>query len=126
MPVRRVGANEKVEADRGRVALVRGPLVYCVEGADVEGGKVLDLVLAGRRRSGHRLSRRFAEAACRWYRHVHLPRSGWHANASIQRFTAIPYYAWAHRGKGEMAVWLPRDAAASERELILGRDGQPI
>ena len=45
MPVRRVVANEQVEADRGRVALMRGPLVYCVEGADVAGVKVSDLVL---------------------------------------------------------------------------------
>ena len=37
MPVRRVIANEKVEADRGRVALMRGPMVFCVEGADVDG-----------------------------------------------------------------------------------------
>ena len=45
MPVRRVIANDKVENDRGRVALLRGPLVFCVEGADVPGGKVNDLVL---------------------------------------------------------------------------------
>jgi DUF1680 family protein len=51
MPVRRVVANEKVEADRGRVALMRGPLVYCVEGADVAGGRVSDLVLDSRGRS---------------------------------------------------------------------------
>jgi hypothetical protein len=28
-----------------------------------------------------------------------------------QEFVAIPYYAWAHRGEGEMAVWLPRRVA---------------
>ncbi len=44
MPVRRVLAQEKVKDDAGRVALERGPLVYCVEGADND-GHALDLIL---------------------------------------------------------------------------------
>ena len=44
MPVRRVLAHENVVDDRGRVAIERGPIVYCVEGAD-HGGRVLNLVL---------------------------------------------------------------------------------
>ena len=46
MPIRRVVAHELVEADRARVALQRGPIVYCIEGADHEVGRVLDLALA--------------------------------------------------------------------------------
>lgn len=42
MPVERVKADQRVEADRGRVALMRGPLVYCLESAD-NGGRVRDL-----------------------------------------------------------------------------------
>ncbi|MCX6568143.1 MAG: glycoside hydrolase family 127 protein, partial [Candidatus Aminicenantes bacterium] len=45
MPVRRVAANEAVEEDRGRVAVERGPLVYCAEGPDND-GRVSNLVLA--------------------------------------------------------------------------------
>src|SRR5262249_14435116 len=45
MPVRRVVANEKVEADRGRVALMRGPIIYCIEWPEVAGGKVSRLIL---------------------------------------------------------------------------------
>ena len=37
MPVRRVLANEQIEDNRGRVAIERGPLVYCIEGADHDG-----------------------------------------------------------------------------------------
>src|SRR5262249_9010765 len=46
MPVRRVVANEQVMDDRGKVALQRGPLVYCVEWPDVKEGHVVNLVLA--------------------------------------------------------------------------------
>lgn len=45
MPIRRVVANDQVEADRGRVALQRGPLVYCAEWPDNPGGRVRNLML---------------------------------------------------------------------------------
>src|SRR5262245_53362797 len=45
MPVRRVSANEEVAADRGRVALQRGPIVYCAEWPDNPGGRVRNLLL---------------------------------------------------------------------------------
>ena len=44
MPVKRIRAHEKVEADRGRLAVERGPIVYCAEGCD-NGGKAYDAVL---------------------------------------------------------------------------------
>ncbi len=109
MPVRRVVADEQVSSDRGRVALMHGPLVYCLEGADVAGGKVSDLVLADEAPlatefrsdllggvqvitgAAHRAGSKESPAA-----------------TAMVPFTAIPYYAWAHRGKGEMAVWLAR------------------
>ena len=46
MPVRRVVANEKVEADRDRVALQRGPIVFAAEWPDNPGGRVRNLVVA--------------------------------------------------------------------------------
>ena len=45
MPVKRIRAHEKVEADRGRLAVERGPIVYCAEGCD-NGGKAYDAVLS--------------------------------------------------------------------------------
>ena len=50
MPVRRVVANDKVEADRGRVALQRGPIVYAAEWPDNPNGKVRNIVAAATRR----------------------------------------------------------------------------
>ena len=117
MPVRRVVANEQVEADRGRVALMRGPLVYCVEGADVAGGKVSDLVL----KDDAPLATEFRSDLLGGVQVItgNAQRAGSKESAAATAmvpFTAIPYYAWAHRGKGEMAVWLARTPQVSGEE----------
>jgi DUF1680 family protein len=97
MPVRRVIANEKVEADRGRVALMRGPIVYCVEGTDVEGGKARELILDDK----VPLATEFRGDLLGGVQVI----SG---IAGKTPFTAVPYCTWANRTKGEMAVWLAR------------------
>lgn len=122
MPVRRVVAKEEVEADRGRVALVRGPVVYCVEWPDVGGGKVLDLSLSDKTPLAAEFRRSLlggveviAGAALRFH-NVAEASTGSNGESKIKQipiveqvaFTAIPYYAWANRGPGEMAVWLNR------------------
>lgn len=137
MPVRRVVADDRVEADRGRVALQRGPLVYCVEHPDVpQGVAVRELVLPAdaqlstRRRDDLLGGVVTLEATC-----LGGPKEPADEPADKQdqpsdqgadgvaageaapqpkavapkapvAVTAIPYYAWAHRGKGDMAVWL--------------------
>lgn len=113
MPVRRVIANDNIEADRGRVALQRGPLVYCVEHPDVPNGKVHNLMLE----DDTQLATEFRKDLLRGVQVITgtatvtkpADEEGGTpvANGTIP-LTAIPYYAWAHRGKGEMAVWLPR------------------
>jgi DUF1680 family protein len=122
MPVRRVLAHDKVEADRGRVALMRGPLVYCIEWPDVPGGQVKNLILPDDSTLGTEfrndllggvqvvtgVARRRREAA-------EAQRDGSVKQIPVieeLEFTAIPYFAWAHRGPGEMAVWLPRTPEA--------------
>jgi len=111
MPVRRVTAHEKVKDDVGRVALERGPLVYCMEARDNPG-------LSG---------------------HIYLPEHSvftteYRPNmlngiivikaAGLKRFideagkkqeqaaelTLVPYYSWCNRGPNRMAVWLPARA----------------
>jgi len=96
MPVRRVLCHDAVEGNRGRVALMRGPLVYCVEGVD-NGGRVADLVLADDTALN-------AEHRAGLLNGVTVIRS-----EGAHPITAIPYYAWAHRGAGEMEVWIKRD-----------------
>jgi len=117
MPVRRVVANEKVKADRGRVALMRGPLVFCVEGVDVAGGKVSDLVLP----DDAPLATEFRSDLLGGVQVItgeaeHAAANDQAAATEKVHFTAIPYYAWANRAKGEMAVWLARTPAAANDE----------
>lgn len=110
MPVRRITCDEQVEANIGRSAIQRGPIVYCVEWPDVENNNPLNLVLPkdatltaehepdllggvtvlkGKATEVRRIldSEDYERKAC--------------------DFKAIPYYAWSHRGKGAMTVWLP-------------------
>jgi DUF1680 family protein len=108
MPVRRVAANELVAADRGRVALQRGPIVYAAEWPDNPEGHVRNLVLADDARlasefrpellSGVAVVKAQATA-------LSLDQQG-AVTRRQQPFVAIPYYAWANRGPGQMAVWL--------------------
>ena len=110
MTVRRVVSHERVEANAGRVALERGPVVYCAEGVDND-GQVFNLVLPDdapleARHRGELLGGLSVIEG----RALALSPSedGRSVVTREQDFVAIPYYAWAHRGEGEMAVWLPR------------------
>ncbi|MBI3959405.1 MAG: glycoside hydrolase family 127 protein [Chloroflexi bacterium] len=96
LPVRRVLCHEAVEGNRGRAALMRGPLIYCVEGVD-NGGSVADLSLADD-------APLTVEHRPELLNGVTVIRG-----EGAQPFTAIPYYAWSHRGAGEMAVWIERE-----------------
>jgi hypothetical protein len=117
MPVRRIVASDSVAADRGRVALERGPLVYCSEWVDQPGGRVLSLVLPD-----SVLLRTFERNDLfGGIRAIAAPvfdarMKGGKVELSPASLTAIPYYAWAHRGQGEMTVWLPRTVDGAEPE----------
>ncbi len=108
MPVRRVVADRSVKADAGRVAIERGPLVYCAEWPDNNGyasNIVLDdgAVLTSEARPDLLNGVMVITGEATAYRY----RKG-QVTGEKQQLTLIPYYAWAHRGKGEMAVWLAR------------------
>jgi DUF1680 family protein len=95
MPARRVVANEAVSDDRGKAAIQRGPVVYAVEGVD-NGGRALDVVLP----IDAPLRTEFRKDLLNGLEVVT-------AQSGPRTVTAIPYFAWANRGKGEMAVWIP-------------------
>ena len=94
MPVCRVESHEAVEDNVGKVAIERGPVVYCAEGAD-NGGAVRKLAL----HDGEELQIKVEPGAL-----------GDVTTIQGETLALIPYYAWSHRGKGEMAVWLERPA----------------
>jgi DUF1680 family protein len=115
MPVRRVVANPQVEADRNRVALQRGPLVYCAEWPDSATHHVRNLVLA----DDAELAAEFRSDLLNGVTVIKGKAMGLaynergEVNRSEQDFVAIPYYAWANRGPGEMTVWIAnREASA--------------
>jgi len=109
MPIRRVHADPRVVADRGRVALQRGPLVYCVEGID-HGGRVDQLVLPpGSVLSAAHRAELLGGVTVITGQAEARREDGLNEPVGL---TAIPYYAWNHRGAGAMAVWLIEDAAA--------------
>ena len=102
MPVRMVLANEKVKDDRNKVALVRGPVTYCSEWVDND-INVLDLAISDD-----------TEFKCE-YRDdllnglVVIKGEAMNKSGEPKEFTAIPYYAWSHRGAGAMTVWMSRE-----------------
>ncbi|GAF79526.1 unnamed protein product, partial [marine sediment metagenome] len=104
MPVRRILANEKVINNADRVTLERGPIVYCAEWPDND-GKVLDIVLDDDvvLEPEHRKDLLDGLTVL----------TGKLKNG--KQFTAIPFYARAHRDKGEMNVWLARTEEAARR-----------
>jgi DUF1680 family protein len=109
MEVRKVRAREEVAANRGRFALQRGPLVYCVEGADNE-GRAWDFVMPESsffRSSPHQILQEQVIALRSDGLTVMPASNGLGAETKRRSVTAIPYYAWANRDNYEMQVWLP-------------------
>lgn len=110
MEIRRVYSRDEVKANKERVALQRGPLVYCVEGADNE-GRAMNLVLP-----------KNASVQAMPYQVLAEPVIGLQAEATVltvlpggdnikaerKKVIAIPYYTWNNRGAGQMQVWLPQ------------------
>lgn len=102
MPIRRVLANPNVTADTGRVALQRGPIVFCAEWPDNPNGHVLDLSLP----DNQPLTAQFEPDLLNGVEVI--KGRALNGDKQEQDFTAIPYFAWANRGPGQMAVWLHR------------------
>lgn len=124
MPVRTVVANPRVADDRGRVAVERGPLVYCAEWADNEGINPHHLLLPhlpkfdvlpaysilnseGNNKYFH------VTAISAQAQDVHIDHDGRIAVKDVS-VKLIPYYAWNHRGAGKMDVWLARSLSGLE------------
>ena len=94
MPIRRVIAHPKAVADKGLVAIERGPIVYCAEFKD-NAVDVSQLTLP----DNARLSATFEQDFF----------GGTVTLTSDSGLKLIPYYLYANRGKGWMRVWLPRE-----------------
>lgn len=109
MPVRRVAAHPRVEANIDRVAFERGPVVYCFEGIDNSpDGDVRSLVVDPDAKFEAVMKPDLLNGV------MVLKGPGRRADRSPEgkisarpvELTAVPYYAWAHRDMGGMAVWM--------------------
>ena len=116
MPVQRIKADPQVEADIGRVALQRGPIVYCLEAVD-NGGHVQNLVIPpdAQLRAQYRANVLGGVTVIKgpalgvhrveWRDTLYLPSARMLGVTNVE-FTAIPYFANANRQPGEMMVWI--------------------
>ena len=121
MLVRRVEAHPYVVENAGRVGLVRGPILYCVEGADNPGLDPRDLVLPAEAPLSQELRPELlgGVVALTGEAELSAPDRGWDGRlyrtappgsdrnpADTTGLTAVPYFAWANREDGPMRVWL--------------------
>ena len=119
MPVRTVVANPQVTDDRGRVAVERGPLVYCAEAADNTSHSIFRFLMptnpqfnvVDRTINGqHQVS--FGVKAIKVDGQTVDTDADGRVKVSDTRLTLIPYYEWNHRGADDMEVWLPQSIEA--------------
>jgi DUF1680 family protein len=103
MEARRVVADARVKECRGRVAIERGPVVYCAEWPDVGGGRALDLRVDGKAELKPAAEKDFYSGVTVIHTEA---RSVSNPAAEAKPLKLIPYYLWANRGAGEMSVWL--------------------
>lgn len=109
MEVRTVVANDNVKDDIGKIALQRGPLMYCAEWAD-NNGKTSNFIIP----AGTKFTESYNEGLLNGITTLsaEVPAvvvNGNSVSTVTRKLTAIPYYSWANRGKGEMTVWFPRN-----------------
>jgi DUF1680 family protein len=119
MPVRVVEAHPLVEEARNHVAVMRGPIVYCVEGVDLPAGvHVLDVRLSREPNLQPRRMKELGDVVALEGKGVAVTTSDW-SNTLYRDFdpraaagnefhlVLVPYFAWDNRGESEMSVWLP-------------------
>jgi hypothetical protein len=107
MEVRRVLASDSVKNDIGKVALQRGPIMYCAEWAD-NNGKTSNIIIPANTTFTSEFKPDVLNGIMTLKAEVPVVTFTDESIATQkQHFTAIPYYSWANRGKGEMTVWFP-------------------
>jgi DUF1680 family protein len=110
MPVRSVVADERVKEDNEKIAVQRGPIIYCAEWPDNNTGNVLDIVL----NRATPFTTEFVPSLLEGTQIIKT--SGFQTKRTLdgkieklpeEPVTLIPYALWNNRGPGQMMVWLP-------------------
>ena len=116
MEARRVVSDTLVKNNIGKSTIQRGPIMYCAEWKD-NAGRTSNIILPSTAKfiaafnptllNGVMLLKSQSSQ-------VEISANGEEIKTITKPFTAIPYYAWANRGKGEMTMWLPEKVTAAE------------
>lgn len=118
MPVRRIISHPQIKTNAGKVALQRGPIVFCLEGHDND-GKVLNLTIPDDAKLKAEYRPDLLNGVVVLTGKGHTTKrmlDGGVVTASAKPFMAIPYYAWAHRGRSQMTVWPAREPQGARPE----------
>ncbi len=117
MEVRRVVASNNLKEDIGKIALQRGPLMYCAEWPD-NNGKASNILIPENTSFTNEWKPDLLNGVTVLKAEVPaIVISNNEILSTVKHpFTAIPYYSWANRGKGEMMVWFPQQV--KDVELI--------
>ena len=111
-------ANPLVEEARNQVAVMRGPIVYCIESPDLDGTSIFDVVIPTDIQlkpvkveiAGAQITFLQGEALLQspkdWNVDLYQPINSKN-NLQEINIRLIPYFAWGNRGKSEMSVWMP-------------------
>lgn len=116
MEIKRVVSDTLIKNNIGKNSLQRGPMMYCAEWKDNAGKTsniilprtaIINAVFNAKLLNGVMLLKSQSSQ-------VEISANGETIKTSLKPFTAIPYYAWANRGKGEMTLWLPEKIIATD------------
>jgi uncharacterized protein len=109
MEVKKVSALSNLKIDSGKIAIQRGPLIYCAEWAD-NNGRTSNLIIPGSTIFTSTYQSKLLNGVTTLEANVpsvELDKTGLEVFTQQHRLVAIPYYAWANRGGGEMNIWFP-------------------
>ncbi len=110
MPVRKVVADDRITDDRNRMAVQRGPVIYCAEWPDNDAGNILNILVS----KEASLSAEFVPSLLNGVEVIkttgHQTKRNLEGKVELlgeEPVTLIPYAFWNNRGPGQMMVWLP-------------------
>lgn len=116
METRRVASDTLIKNNIGKTSLQRGPIMYCAEWKD-NAGKTSNIILPTTSKFNSVFNSTLLNGVMLLQSkssQVEISANGASIKTITKPFTAIPYYAWANRGKGEMTIWIPEKIIATE------------